>query len=152
MCLTVFMVFVFCLLLSCSTRQFTYISKQSNYYFSNKQVRGDSYYSEVWYFYIFASSIESQSSPSNKPEPCVAHVLWIYHYRKEKRTECVNEWWYERLGAEKAWLYKLTVLFFSWCKPSFSVTWETSIALGRSCLLANTNTTASRSSSSWSYW
>lgn len=29
--------------------------------------------------YFLASSLESQSNPSYKPCPCVAHVAWMYH-------------------------------------------------------------------------
>lgn len=46
---------------------------------------------------------------------------------------------------------KLTDLFRIPLSPRASCTSLTDMALGRSCLLANTNTTASRSSSSWSY-
>merc|ERR1712006_11873 len=63
---------------------------------------------------------ESQSRPSYKPSPVVAHADWINH--------CL-----------------LRIL----CKPSFSVTSAAGIALGKSCLLANTSKTASRISSSF---
>ena len=46
---------------------------------------------------------------------------------------------------------KLTDLFRIPLSPRASCTSLTDMALGRSCLLANTNTTASRNSSSWSY-
>merc|ERR1711896_90795 len=65
--------------------------------------------------------VESQSRPSYSPSPDVAQVDWMYQLRW--RSEC---------------------------KPSLSVISAAFMALGRSCLLANTNRTASRSSSSFS--
>lgn len=44
----------------------------------------------------------------------------------------------------------LTVLLLRVCRPSLSVSSLMGMALGRSCLLANTSRTASLSSSSWS--
>jgi hypothetical protein len=67
---------------------------------------------------FLAMLLDSQSRPSYKPSPEVAHVLWIYQWRWR------NEW-----------------------RPSLSVISAAFIALGRSCLLANTSRTASRSSS-----
>ena len=45
----------------------------------------------------------------------------------------------------------LTLLPLNWLRPIFSVISAPVIALGKSCLLANTNITASRSSSSCNY-
>ena len=59
--------------------------------------------------------------PSYRPSPDVAHVDWMYHLR----------------------------LRIEW-RPSLSVISATDMALGRSCLLAKTSRTASRSSSSLS--
>ena len=64
---------------------------------------------------------ESQSKPSYKPSPVVAHADWMNHWR-----------W------RKLW------------SPSFSVTSAAVIAWGRSCLFAKTSSTASRISSSLS--
>lgn len=46
-------------------------------------------------------------------------------------------------------LFILTVLLRRLCRPSLSVSSLTPMAFGRSCLLANTRSTASFSSSSW---
>ena len=64
---------------------------------------------------------DSQSRPSYKPSPLVAHALWMY------QCLCLSE-----------------------CNPSLSVISAAFIALGRSCLFAKTNSAASRSSTSFS--
>ena len=51
------------------------------------------------------------------------------------------------LVAQAVWIYQC--LFLKECKPSLSVISAAFIALGRSCLLANTSKRASRSSSSF---
>lgn len=48
------------------------------------------------------------------------------------------------------WEISLTWRLRSWFSPSLSVSSAALIALGKSCLFANNNRTASRSSSSWS--
>merc|ERR1711935_958359 len=62
---------------------------------------------------------DNQSKPSYKPSPVVAQADWMNHWR-----------W------RKLW------------RPSFSVTSAAAMALGKSCLLAKTRSTASRISSS----
>ena len=63
----------------------------------------------------------THSRPSYRPSPLVAHVDWMYH------CLCLSEW-----------------------RPSLSVISAAFMALGRSCLLAKTRRSASRSSSSLS--
>lgn len=88
---------------------------------------------------------ESQSSPSYSPSPEVAHVLWIYlqgviynvGYSKGERQrekDNFNNQFYQ-------WRWRR-----EW-RPSLSVISAAFIALGRSCLFANTSSTASLSSS-----
>lgn len=90
-----------------------------------------------------ASSLDSQSSPSYSPEPLVAQADWIYHWRQVRyyrkvRYECKFE----------AHITSVLTLLRTPCRPSLSVRSLMAKALGRSCLLANTSKTASRSSSS----
>merc|ERR1712060_172031 len=65
--------------------------------------------------YFFPDKVfESQSRPSYKPSPVVAHADWMYHCRWRKL-----------------------------CRPNFSVTSAAAMALGKSCLFAKTSSTAS---------
>ena len=75
---------------------------------------------DIFYF-LFCKVAESQSSPSYKPSPVVAQHAWMYH------CLCLKP-----------------------CSPSLSVIAAALIALGRSCLLANTSNTESLNSSSLS--
>ncbi len=131
--------------------------------------------------------VESQSRPSYKPSPDVAHVLWIYLATLQRRR---NEWWILNLSSKREsqvpsfvctksqHLFRRTMNSSSWkeeahialdgthicssceiwCqtyqwrwrrewRPSLSVISAAFMALGRSCLLAKTRRTASRSSS-----
>lgn len=57
----------------------------------------------------------------------------------------------KRADSQEVCLCILTVLLLSVCRPSLSVSSLIAMALGKSCLFANTSKTASLSSSSWSY-
>lgn len=96
--------------------------------------------------YCLDSSLESQSSPSYSPVPWVAQVACTCHWeRREKRINI------EKKRACMPMSHILTTLLRRLCSPSLSVRSLTAIALGRSCLLANTSNTASLNSSSWSW-
>ena len=95
---------------------------------------------------LFAMLFESQSNPSYKPSPEVAQVLWIYlqhqidilireslysvETERKKHRQFIYQWRWRR----------------EW-RPSLSVISAAFIAFGRSCLFANTSSTASLNSS-----
>ena len=105
-------------------------------------------------------------SPDSHPIPYLTTVPLstalaanIYSYQWQLQTVSTSEniWW------GYPWFHRFdntycsvkrgtrTVLFLIWWSPSLSVTSDTLMAFGKSCLLQNTNTTASLSSSSWSW-
>ena len=92
--------------------------------------------------------LDSHSRPSYSPSPEVAHVLWMY------LVDCKRKQRHKILRQLKCFDFQRLVEMFiyqwRWRKvwrPSLSVISAAFIAIGRSCLLANTSNTASRSSS-----
>ena len=57
----------------------------------------------------------------------------------------------KRVSMKKTRKFRFTLRFLRFWSPNLSVSSEAVIALGKSCLLANTNKVASRSSSSCNY-
>lgn len=94
---------------------------------------------------------ESQSRPSYNPSPEVAHVLWIYlqnikgMYMFVSLGEFLFMWLNE--GQRRGYLSTYQWRCRREWRPSLSVISAAFIALGRSCLFANTSNTASLNSS-----
>lgn len=116
------------------------------------------------------NSLESQSSPSYSPSPCVAQVDWTCHCGiTASRAACLRmrpqlfSFFLTCSGIFKSRciIWNIYIFFFSWevltgllrywLRLSFSVSSPTERALGRSCLLANTSKTALFNSSSHIY-
>lgn len=91
-------------------------------------------------FYFLANSFDSQSNPSYKPWPCVAHVAWMYHCNNWRRVSFYVK--------SQFYIRKLTCRLRNWLRCNLSVNSAAVIAFGKSCLLANISRTASLSSSS----
>lgn len=94
---------------------------------------------------LLAMLLESQSRPSYNPSPEVAHVLWIYLWltRDLKQNRQLAGQSRNKQTGKRLYQWRCRR---EW-RPSLSVISAAFIAFGRSCLFANTSSTASLSSS-----
>lgn len=108
------------------------------------------------FYFLFCSVADSQSSPSYSPSPVVAQHAWMYLPSRGKQSEGRQRWSIlaRRSNASKSKEQCASAAYHCLClrpcRPSLSVISAALIALGRSCLFANTSRMESLNSSSLS--